>query len=31
VEEIEKKRSQLIGAQGVVDRVNTFGRGDKMF
>jgi hypothetical protein len=31
VEEIEKKRSQLIGAQGVVGRVKTFGCGDKMF
>jgi len=30
VEEIEKKRPQLIGARGVVGRVNTFGCGDKM-
>jgi len=31
VEEIEKKRSQLIGARGAVGEVNTFGCGDKMF
>jgi hypothetical protein len=31
VEEIEKKRSQLIVAHGVVGIVNTFGCVDKMF
>jgi hypothetical protein len=31
MEEIGKKRSQLIGAQSIVGRVNTFGCGDKIF
>jgi len=31
VEEIEKKRSQLIAVHGVVGLVNTFGCVDKMF
>jgi len=31
MEEIEKNRSQLISAWGVVGKVNIFGCGDKMF
>jgi hypothetical protein len=31
VENIEIKRSQFIGAWGVVGKVNTFACGDKMF
>jgi hypothetical protein len=31
MEEIEKKRSQLINARVVMGKVKTFGCGDKMF
>jgi len=31
MEKIEKKRSQLINARGVVGKVNTFGCGDNIF